>query len=116
MRIPPPATQLLSVAALLLLTHPAQPGYSQGHKTAAQTSFLPTVSNASKLKTCRVTNPRGAKVYIEETGKNVRLRRGTLLSVVNPRQHQGLIVVRVRQGKRDVTGNIDVGDTDCGGR
>lgn len=105
--------QLIAVAGLLLLTHSSQPGYSQSHKTAAPISLLPTVSNSSYLRTCRVTNPRGSRLYVRDTGRSIRLRNGTSLSVVDGRQHQGLIVVRVRQGKRSITGSIDIGDTNC---
>jgi hypothetical protein len=116
MRIPPQVIQSFSGTALLLLIHSTNPSYSLSHKTAVPTAFLLNVSNAPSLKTCRVTNPRGAKVYIEETGRNVRLRTGTPLSLISPRQHQGLIAVRVRQGKRYVRCEIDVGDTNCVGR
>lgn len=104
---------LLTFCLSVLWFFPASAASAAGDGRAAVASFSPLTYNRVKAKTCRVTNPAGANVYIEKTGKNVRLSKGTLLSIVDGKMHQGLIVVRFRQGKRSVIGDIDVGDTNC---
>lgn len=67
----------------------------------------------ASLKTCRVTSAGGSRAYVVRTESYVHLRKGTLLTFAGGRQHQGLILVRAKVGRRIESLNIDVGNTDC---
>lgn len=62
---------------------------------------------------CKVTKAGGSSMYVAATDKDLRLRRGTSLVVVDPEPHQGIIVVKTRISRKWTQGEIKLDDTNC---
>lgn len=84
-------------------------------QSSAAKNVLPESKSASTGfgENCKVTKRSGAKFFVEATSRDIILKKGTLLNVVSPQMQQGLIVVKAKQGKNWVRGEITAADTSC---
>ena len=62
---------------------------------------------------CKVTKAGGSSMFVTADSKDVTLRKGTRLTVVDSEPHQGLIVVKTKMGSKWVQGEIMYENTDC---
>lgn len=66
----------------------------------------------TKLATCKVKK-NNANFFVTATEKDMKLKKGTVLSWTIPNLHQGLIVVKAKVGKKWIQGEILLDDTTC---
>lgn len=62
--------------------------------------------------TCKVKK-NNANFFVTATEKDMKLKKGTVLSWTIPDMHQGLIVVKAKVGKKWIKGEILLDDTTC---
>ena len=62
---------------------------------------------------CKVTKRGGTTMYVASLDKDVRIRRGGTMIVVDPEPHQGIIVVRAMVNRKMTQGEIKLDDTNC---
>lgn len=86
--------------------------FSLGVSSAKNITSNSKSVSTSFLESCKVTK-NNAKFFIEATSKDIYLKKGTMLSVVSPDMQQGLIVVKAKQGKRWIRGEIRADETTC---
>lgn len=64
-------------------------------------------------KGCKVTKTGGSSMYVAARDKDVRLKRGASLVVVDPQPRQGIIVVKAKINRKWTQGEINLDDTNC---
>lgn len=84
----------------------------------AASAFFNQTTNAeskvtnSNFATCKVKK-NNTNFFVTATEKDMKLKKGTLLSWTIPDMHQGLIVVKAKVGKKWIQGEILLNDTTC---
>ena len=66
----------------------------------------------TKFATCKVKK-NNANFFVTATEKDMKLKKGTVLSWTIPNLHQGIIVVKAKVGKKWIQGEIKLDDTTC---
>lgn len=67
----------------------------------------------TNFATCKVKK-NNANFFVTATEKDMKLKKGTVLSWTIFDLHQGLIVVKAKVGKKWIKGEILMDDTTCG--
>ena len=66
----------------------------------------------TNFATCKVKK-NNANFFVTATEKDMKLKKGTVLSWTIPNIHQGLIVVKAKVGTKWIKGEILLDDTTC---